>query len=334
MTRYPFHRFTPTLLYAVGVILLLTACATPVGSTGTSPAPAAASVPPPGEPCMPPFGSGFSDRTIDANGVQLHYWIAGSGPPVVLIHGYPENSYAWHEVAPTLAASHTVIVPDFRGAGASSRPDRGYTTGQLADDIHQIVQSLHVGPIDVAGHDWGGAVAYAYAAAHPDEVRRLANLEAGPPAGFGQESAQNANPQVFWFVWLARRPDAEAIVNGREREYLTPLFQDFSFKKDAITGAELDGYVCSFRQPGAMHAGFMLYRDESGSAEQNKLLAKTKLTIPVLAVGGQHSLGDFGAALAPLADNVRSVVIPDAAHFLMSDNPQAVARTLDEFFRA
>ena len=334
MTQYLANPVARTLLFAAGVVPLVAGCAAPAASTGTPSAPAAASTPSTAEQCMPPFGGGFSDRTFDAKGVQLHYRIAGSGPPVVLIHGYPENGYAWHEVAPTLAATHTVIVPDFRGAGTSTRPDNGYTTGQLADDIHQLVQSLHVGPIDLAGHDWGGSIAYAYAAAHPGEVRRLANLEAGPPAGFGQESAQNADPQVFWFVWLARQADAEAIVDGHEREYLIPLFHDFSFNKDAVAGAELDGYVCSFQQPGATHAGFMLYRDEAGSADQNKLLVKTTLSMPVLAVGGQHSLGDFAAALAPIADDVRSVVIPDAAHFLMSDNPHAVARTLDDFFRA
>jgi pimeloyl-ACP methyl ester carboxylesterase len=282
---------------------------------------------------MPPLGSGFISRVAEVNGVQIRYWIGGTGPALVLIHGYPENSYAWHEVAPALAGSHTVIIPDFRGAGASSRPDSGYTTRQLADDIWQLVQSLRLGPVDIAGHDWGGSIAYAYAAAHPGDVRRMANLEAGPPSGFGQEAAQNANAQLFWFVWLARQANAESIVNGREREFLTPLYSDFSYKKNGISGAELDGYVCSFSQPGAMHAGFMLYRDEAASAEENKSTAAKKLTIPVLAVGGQHSLGDFGAALQTVAANVRSVVIPDASHFLMSDNPQAVVQTLSGFFR-
>ena len=122
-------------------------------------------------------------------------------------------------------------------------------------------------------------------------------------------------------------------MNGREREFLTPLYSDFSYKKNGISGAELDGYVCSFSQPGAMRAGFMLYRDEAASAEENKSTAAKKLTIPVLAVGGQHSLGDFGAALQTVAANVRSVVIPDASHFLMSDNPQAVVQTLSGFFQ-
>jgi pimeloyl-ACP methyl ester carboxylesterase len=224
-----------------------------------------------------------------------------------------------------------VIVPDIRGAGASSRPKAGYETRQLAADIHALVRSLGFREVAVVGHDWGGAVAYSYATAYRDEVTRMANLEAGPPAGFGQEAAQDANPQLFWFVWLAREPAAEAIVRGREREFLTPLYRAFSFRRDAIRGAELDGYVCSFKQPGAMHAGFMLYRDEAKDATANREAAKVKLTIPVLAVGGEASLGDFGAALGQVATNVSSAVIPKAAHFLMTDNPTAVTRVLRTF---
>ena len=282
---------------------------------------------------MPPLAEGFASRFADANGQRIHYWIGGEGPPLVLIHGYPENGFAWHDVAPALARDHTVIVPDFRGAGESSKPDSGYTTGDLAEDIHQVVHGLGYPKVDLAGHDWGGSVAYAYAAAHREEVGRMANLEAGAPAGFGQEAAQQANPQTFWFVWLARQADAEAIVAGREREYLTPLYRDFSHVQGAVGDRELTGYVCSFSQPGAMHAGFMLYRDEATDAEQNKRSAQVKLTMPVLAVGGQYSLGDFSAAEQQVATNVRPVVIADAGHFVLSDNPAGVIRALSDFFR-
>jgi pimeloyl-ACP methyl ester carboxylesterase len=133
-------------------------------------------------------------------------------------------------------------------------------------------------------------------------------------------------------VWLARAPAAESITAGREAEYLTPLYRDFSYNKIGISDSQLDGYLCSFRQPGAMHAGFMLYRDELRSADANKQFSRTPLTIPVLTVGGQYSLGDFSLAERQVALNVHGIIIPNAAHFLMSDNPQAVSSALADFF--
>ena len=331
MTKQP----TFFMAFLSAILLTLSSCAPSTTSTRTPPpttssagevTPATAS-----EACMPPFGVGFTSAFAEVNGQQIHYWIGGSGPALVLIHGYPENSYAWHEIAPELAATHTVIVPDLRGAGRSSKPETGYDVAQLADDIYQLVTSLGYNTVDLAGHDWGGAVATRYATDHPEQVRKLANLEAGPPAGFGQGAAQEANPQLFWFVWLAREPAGEAITAGREREYLTPLYQTFS--ANPISGAELDGYVCSFQQPGAMRAGFMLYRDESISAEQN-VAAYTEpvLGMPLLAVGGEQSLGDFSAALEPIATDVRPVVVSGASHFLMSDKPEAITEILTDFF--
>jgi len=168
--------------------------------------------------------------------------------------------------------------------------------------------------------------------AHRGDVIRYANVEAGAPAGFGQETAQNANPQLFWFVWLARQDDAEAITVGREREYLTPLYRDFSETPSNIGPAEVTGYICSFSQAGAMHAGFSLYRDEFEDAEANIIAAREKLAMPVLTVGGADSLADFADAERQVAENVTSVVIPDAKHFVLSDNPPATADALTEFF--
>jgi len=288
--------------------------------------------PPTATACMPPFGEGFTSKFAHVNGLWIHYWIGGSGTPLLLIHGYPENGYAWHSVAPVLALTHTVIVPDFRGAGESSKPAEGYTTAALADDLYKVVRSLGYRTVAIAGQDWGGAVAFSYAVAHRGDVISFANIEAGAPAGFGQETAQNANPQLFWFVWLARQDDAESVTVGRERAYLTPLYRDFSEAPSNISPAEVSGYVCSFSQAGAMHAGFSLYRDEFADAKANIVAAREKLEMPVLTIGGADSLGDFAAAERQVAENVTSVVIPNAKHFVLSDNPSATAAALAEFF--
>jgi pimeloyl-ACP methyl ester carboxylesterase len=242
-------RLAAIILVTVSTTVTLIGCTSSFNAAGPPPASAAASAS--GHNCMPNFASGFDSRFAQVNGQAIHYWIGGTGPVLVLLHGYPEDGYTWHEVAPQLAATHTVIVPDLRGFGQSSRPETGYTTGELSEDVYQLITSLGYRQVDVAGHDWGGAVAYALAAAHRDSVRRMANLEAGAPPGFGQEAAQNQNPQLFWFVWLARAPAAESITDGREAEYLTPLYRDFSYNKIGISDSQLDGYLCCFRQPGA-----------------------------------------------------------------------------------
>ena len=278
------------------------------------------------------FGSGFRSRRVRVNGIRIHFQTAGRGEPLLLIHGFPQTSYAWRRVAPRFAANRSVVVPDLRGHGDSSHPRDGYDTAQLADDMFALMRRLGHEGFEVAGHDFGGAVAYALAAQHPDAVEQLSIIEAAPPA-FGQTEGQLAAPQAFWFVWLARQGRvAEALIRGRERQFLTPLFRDYSRHFNRIRGRELDEYVRGYRQPGGITGSLNLYRRQSVSERQNREFLRTPLSMPILGVGARDSFPNIGEVLRPAGPNVTGVVIPNANHFVLSDNPRALTRALRTFF--
>jgi len=157
----------------------------------------------------------FSHHTASVNGIQLHYVIGGHGDPVVLLHGWPETWYAWHKVMPALAKNYTVIAPDLRGLGDSSKPLTGYDGKTVAEDIHQLVTKLGFKTIFLVGHDWGTQVAYSYAAAHPTEVKRLTVMELTIP-GF----APPGRPPLWWGVFHQTPDVPEALVQGKEMIYL------------------------------------------------------------------------------------------------------------------
>jgi alpha/beta hydrolase family protein len=171
----------------------------------------------------------FSHHTTSVNGIQLHYVIGGQGDPVVLLHGWPETWYAWHHVMPALAKNYTVIAPDLRGLGDSSKPPTGYDGKTLAEDIHQLVTQLGFKTIFLVGHDIGTQVAYSYAAAHPTEVKRLAVMELTIP-GFAP-----AGRMPLWWVIFHQTPDVpEALVQGKEMMYLSWFFQNLAYNPAAI----------------------------------------------------------------------------------------------------
>jgi pimeloyl-ACP methyl ester carboxylesterase len=278
-------------------------------------------------PAQPP--PGFTHQYTTVNGIRTHYVTGGSGPALVLLHGYPESWYEWRGIMPALGAHYTVIAPDLRGLGDTDKPQSGYDMGAIADDVYQLTQQLALSEINLVGHDWGGGVAYAYAATHPAQVRRLAIMEA-VPAGFGLEELFNSNPDVFWFVpfnKLANLP--EDLVAGKEREYLQVLY---SIAQGKITPDAVDEYVRVYSQPGGMHAGAEYYRNIPKDAQENQALAQNKLSMPVLAVGGEHSMANLPAdKLAPLATQVRGVVVPKVSHFLAEEDPQGVTNLVLDF---
>jgi pimeloyl-ACP methyl ester carboxylesterase len=183
----------------------------------------------------------FSHNTASVNGIQLHYVIGGQGDPVVLLHGWPETWYAWHRVMPALAKNYTVIAPDLRGLGDSSKPVTGYDGKTLAEDIHQLVTQLGFKTISLVGHDIGTQVAYSYAAAHPTEVKRLAVMELTIP-GFVP-----AGRMPLWWVIFHQTPDVpEALVQGKEMEYLSWHFHNLAYNPAAITQEAINEYVSRY----------------------------------------------------------------------------------------
>ena len=277
----------------------------------------------------------FSHHTVTVNGIQLHYVMGGKGDPVVLLHGWPETWYSWHRVMPDLAKNYTVIVPDLRGLGDSSKPPTGYDGKTVAEDIHQLVGKLGFKTIFLVGHDIGTQVAYSYAAAHPTEVKKLAVMELTIP-GFVP-----AGRMPLWWVVFHQTPDVpEALVQGKEMMYLSWFYHNLANNPAAITQEDINEYVSHYSAPGGMHAGFEHYRAFPQDAIQNQNYSKTKLTMPVLALGGQYIPTLGGNIAMPtviygmkiLAQNVTGIIVPSSGHFIPEEQPQFLADQLLKFF--
>jgi len=276
----------------------------------------------------------FYHHMAVVNGVQIHYVIGGHGDPVVLLHGWPETWYEWRHVMPALAKNYTVIAPDLRGLGDSSKPLTGYDGKTVAEDIHQLVTQLGFKTIFLVGHDIGSFVAYSYAAAHPSEVKRLVIMDV-PPAGFFPPGRP-----PFWWVLFHQTPDLpEALVQGKEMMYLSWFYHN-AYNPAAITQADINEYVSHYSAPGGMHAGFEYYRAFPQDVVQNQNYSKTKLTMPVLAVGGANSpvggpnitMSSVVYGMKILAQNVQGIIVPNSGHWIPEEQPEFVIKMLENFF--
>lgn len=278
------------------------------------------------------FDSKFTHHLATVNGVRLHYVMGGQGSPVVLLHGYPETWYAWRKVMPALAENYTVIAPDLRGLGDSDKPGTGYDKRTVADDIYQLVRQLGKERIFLVGHDWGGVVGYAYAAVHQEDVRRFVFVESLLPGiGYEQAIAQESN----WHHSFNITQDlAEVLVEGKERIFLAWLYRHYAYNPVAITASEIDEYVRCYAAPGGMRAGFEYYRTSHQDAQDIKANAKVKLTMPVLAIGGDRSIGD-GVLLEmqQVAADVRGEVIKDCGHFVAEEQPDTLSQQIMAFLK-
>jgi pimeloyl-ACP methyl ester carboxylesterase len=277
----------------------------------------------------------FSHHTATENGIQLHYVIGGKGDPLVLLHGWPETWYGWRHVMPALAKNFTVVVPDLRGLGDSSKPLSGYDGKTLAEDLHQLVGRLGFKTIFLVGHDIGTQVAYSYAAAHPTEVKKLVVMELTIP-GFAP-----AVRMPLWWVTFHQTPDiSEALVEGKEMMYLSWFFHNLAYNPAAITQADINEYISHYSAPGGMRAGFEYYRAFPQDAIQNQNYSKTNLTMPVLALGGGY-IPTFGGNITMptviygmkiLAQNVTGITVPNSGHWIPEEQPDVVVKLLNNFF--
>jgi pimeloyl-ACP methyl ester carboxylesterase len=271
-------------------------------------------------------------HTARVNDVMLHYVVAGQGDPVVLLHGWPQTWYEWRKIIPALAAHYTVIAPDMRGIGDSSKPVSGYDKRTVADDIYKLVRKLGHEKIVLVGHDWGGPVAYAYAVAHPADVRKLVILDVGIPGG----STERAFPFRRGGVWHMQfhnvRDLPEALVAGRERIYLSWFYRT-AYNPTAISEEDIDEYVRCYSAPGALRAGFEYYRAVFDDAEHNKDGPNNKLKMPVLALGGERGFGAIAKrSMEQLAENVRGGVIEKCGHWIPEERPEYLSEQLLAFF--
>lgn len=274
-------------------------------------------------------------HTVTVNGVRLHYVKAGSGEPLVLLHGWPQTWREWNVMIPELAKHYTVIAPDMRGFGDSDKPSRGYDKRTVAEDIYQLVNYLGFDEINLVGHDIGMMVAYEYASAHPSKVRKLAMLEAGLP-GLGLEMLMDGAkfPQFYHFSFFIAPGLAETLVAGREKMFITHFIRHLSYDTYAVTDEDLNEYAERLSQPGALRASFEHYRAFPIDAVNNQENAKTKLTMPVLAVGGEFCMNDqVGVIMNALADDVKTSVIERSGHWLTEEQPEELTAVLLAFFK-
>ena len=273
---------------------------------------------------QPSLPSTFKAQTVASpESATIFVRSGGSGPVVVLLHGYAETSDSWGPLAAELVKSYTVVVPDLRGMGRSSRPAGGYDKKTQAADVRAVVTALGYDRTSVVSHDIGIMVAYAYAARYPDKVERLVVMDA-PIPGIAPWDDIVRNPALWHFSF--RGPDAERLVQGRERIYLDRIWNAFSGDPRQPSEATRKYYAAQFALPGAMRAGFAQFTALSQDVEDNKIFQRTNLRMPVLAVGGEKSFGATQAAvMRNVATDVRGAVVPGAGHWLMEESPAFTA---------
>jgi pimeloyl-ACP methyl ester carboxylesterase len=269
-------------------------------------------------------------RFANVNGVRLHYLAAGTGDPVVLLHGYAETSHMWRPLMALLANTHTVIAVDLRGAGQSSTPAAGYTKAEMAQDIHALALKLGYKRIRIVGHDIGLMVAYAYAAQYPQEVDRIALMDAFLP-GIGKWRDVWLMRDLWHFHFYGKTP--LALVHGRERIYFEHFWNDFA-ADPAHSVPERDRriYAKAYARRGGMRAGFEYFRAFEKDAEDFARFAKKPLPMPMLVLTGEKASGDFLIQQGRLvAKNVEGVVVRNSGHWLMEEAPGQVIPKLVEF---
>ena len=278
-----------------------------------------------------PFPASFETREVQTDGATIHVRVGGSGPAVLMLHGYGETGDMWEPLAAEMAKDHTVIVPDLRGMGLSSHPQTGYVKKTQAGDIAEVLRVLKIESTDLVTHDIGNMVGFAFAAQHPAQVTRFVLIDA-PVPGVGPWEEVLKNPLLWHFRFGG--PDMERLVAGRERIYLDRFWNEFSADPTRFDEASREHYAALYALPGAMHSGFAQFAAFDQDAIDNKAFLATsgKLTMPVLAIGGERSFGlQMASVMRFAATDVSEGVVPDSGHWIMEENPAATIRLVTEF---
>ena len=267
---------------------------------------------------------------VEVNGIRLHYLQAGSGEPVVLLHGFGQTSHMWRPLIKELAKNHTVIAPDLRGYGRSAAPADGYTKTAMARDVHALVTRLGHKSIELVGHDIGLMVAYAYAAQYPTEVKRIVLMEAFLP-GVGDWTNVWLLRDLWHFHFYGKTP--LALVSGRERIYLEHFWNDFAADPGkSISESDRKFYAKEYAKPGHIKAGMETFRAFEQDAKDFAQFAKTPLTMPMLVLSGEKAGGQFLIDQGKLVDtNVEGVLVTGSGHWLMEEAPKKVIPLLVDF---
>lgn len=276
--------------------------------------------------------TGFRTRAVTTNGVTLNVRYGGTGPAVMLLHGYGETGDMWAPMARDFARDHTVIVPDLRGMGLSSQPTSGgFDKKTQAEDVVGVMSAFDVAKADVVAHDIGNMVAFQVAVQHPGRVSKMVYIDA-PVPGVGPWDEILKSPLLWHFRFGG--PDMERLVAGRERIYLDRFWNDFSATPSHFTEAAREHYAALYARPGAMHAGFSQFAAFDQDVIDNRAFLSQggRLKMPVLALGGEESFGPMMATvMRAAADNVTEGIVPDSGHWIMEENSGATIQFVRAF---
>ncbi len=287
-----------------------------------------------GAPGLPAgFTETFTSRYVDTGDVRLHAVIGGDGPPLLLVHGWPETWYAWRLVMPALARDFQVIAVDQRGIGLSDKPAAGYDTGTLANDLIGLMDALGHDRFAVVGHDTGFAISYALASDHPERVERAALAEIPGPPGTSPPPPlfvpAALNDRLWHLVFNRVETLPEQLIQGREAIYFG---YEFAIQGGHVPDAAIAYYVAGLSDPDSLRGSLGFYRAFEATAAQNAQRATTPLPMPVLAIGGEVSYGEHVAdAMRPIAADVQPAVIAGAGHWVAEQAPDALLAALTPF---
>ena len=275
-------------------------------------------------------------HTVHANGIRQHYLDAGEGPPVVLLHGFPETSYAWRYQIPALAEKYRVIAPDLRGYGETDKPATGYDKRNMSLDVAELLNSLGIGRVALVGHDRGARVATRFAKDHPGRIDRLVVMDNVPTRIVGR-SINSSTAKAYWFFFFHLVPELpETLIAGREDLWLRHFFSDWCYNPHTISGEEFDTYVRAYRNPGAVRGAMSDYRAYLEDNAQDAVDADVKIACPVLSLWGADfeavgKMFDMPAVWAEMAHDVKAVAIEQCGHLPHEEQPLRVNELLLEF---
>jgi haloacetate dehalogenase len=283
-------------------------------------------------------GTNIRGLTIHANGIRQYYLEAGTGPPVVLLHGFPETNFAWRNQIPVLARQYRVIAPDLRGYGETEKPASGYDKRNMANDLRELMKALNIRKIALVGHDRGARVATRFAKDHPDAIDRLVVIDNVPTRIIARDfDVQKA--KAYWFFLFHLVPDLpEALIAGRENVWLRHFFSDWCYDPAAISGEAFDTYVRAYQAPGAVRGAMADYRANAEDVAQDIADAEVKIACPVMSLWGAdfYAVGkmfDMPKVWGELASNLVTHAIPQCGHLPQEEQPEVVTHLLVDFLK-
>jgi pimeloyl-ACP methyl ester carboxylesterase/heme-degrading monooxygenase HmoA len=278
-------------------------------------------------PQKPGLPAGITAHDADLHGTTIHYLRAGSGPLMLLVHGYPECSHTWLKVMPELAKHYTVIAPDTRGTGDSSIA-RNFSVQDVAEDLFALIQSLGFREVILVGQDFGVQIVSAYAASHRNDVSAFVVMES-PLSGFGLEDLF----APFWHFGFFSSPFAEMLIQGRESEFFrTFAFGDFVYQKNAFPQEDIDYYIYNQSRPSRLAAGFDYYRALPPARSFFEKSVLPPWTFPAMALDGDHSMAGLTArSFSQILPSLKSGLVPDCGHFLQEEQPEFLVNALLDF---